>query len=262
MEKIRTNQKEKKQDSSRTNLKLVQKTMTQPHDPSREMCCWKKTEMGSWKWRTGTKRKRDFMLDGWVGGWGWGGGVFVCARLQLAFFETGIRHNITSVMCHQCIKAVDCHLLACTHHLLHPDLFSPKKLHDPPPPTTTTPAAKLATDNSNYLKHAFFWATAYAADLISTTQLVTLPLTIPSLCLCVCVSLSLSRSRARASERASFLARTERSVCVRERELPRYFCFSADRGSWLALLTGLVSQSTDSNELLAVLLYLHFYSLF
>jgi hypothetical protein len=41
MEKIRTNQKEKKQDSSRTNLKLVQKTMTQPHDPSRELCCWK-----------------------------------------------------------------------------------------------------------------------------------------------------------------------------------------------------------------------------
>jgi hypothetical protein len=31
----------KKQDPSRTNLKLVQKTMTQPHDPSREMCCWK-----------------------------------------------------------------------------------------------------------------------------------------------------------------------------------------------------------------------------
>jgi hypothetical protein len=134
---------------------------------------------------------------------------------------------------------------------LHPPSFAPrlvfpKEASRPSPPTTTTPAAKLATDNSNFLKHAFFWATAYAADLISTTQLVTLPLTIPSP-LCVCVSLSLSRSRARASERASFLARTERSVCVRERELPRYFCFSADRGSWLALLTGLVSQSTDSN---------------
>jgi hypothetical protein len=42
MEKSRTNQKQKKkkQDSSRTNVKLVQKTMTQPHDPSHEMCCW------------------------------------------------------------------------------------------------------------------------------------------------------------------------------------------------------------------------------
>jgi hypothetical protein len=38
-------------------------------------------------------------------------------NLQLAFFESGCRHNVTSVMCHQSIKAVYCHLLACTHHL-------------------------------------------------------------------------------------------------------------------------------------------------
>jgi hypothetical protein len=38
---------------------------------------------------------------------------------------------------------------------------------------------------------------------------------------CVCVSLSLSLSLARASERASFLARTESSVCVRGRERER-----------------------------------------
>lgn len=33
--------RKKKQDSSRTNVKLVQKTVTQPHDPSHDMCCWK-----------------------------------------------------------------------------------------------------------------------------------------------------------------------------------------------------------------------------
>jgi hypothetical protein len=46
------------------------------------------------------KRERNFVMN-----------------LQLAFFESGCRHNVTSVMCNQSIKAVYCHLLACTHHL-------------------------------------------------------------------------------------------------------------------------------------------------
>jgi hypothetical protein len=75
-------------------------------------------------------------------------------------------------------------------------------------------------------------------------------------CVCVCLSVCLSLSLARASERAFWLAQRAPFVCEGEKEnealsfclLQRNFCFSAARGgSWLALLTGLVSQSTDSN---------------
>jgi hypothetical protein len=137
---------------------------------------------------------------------------------------------------------------------LHSDLFSSRSFTTLPTNTNPLllPKQSLTTDNTNFLKHAFFWATTYATDLISTTQLVTLPLTMPSVCVCVCVSLSLSLplSLAHASERASELSGSQRAPRERKRAkrfgfvcCKDIFCFSADRGSWLALLTGLVSQS-------------------
>jgi hypothetical protein len=124
---------------------------------------------------------------------------------------------------------------------LHSDLFSSRNFTTLPTNTNPLllPKQSLTTDNTNFLKHAFFWATTYATDLISTTQLVTLPLTMPSVCVCVCVcvslSLSLSRSRTRASERASFLARRERPE--RERERSALVLFAA-KIFFVSLLTG------------------------
>jgi hypothetical protein len=127
-----------------------------------------------------------------------------------------------------------------------------KKLHDPPHQPTTTPEAKLDHRRHRLPQTRIFWGhyICYRSDQYysighSATEDAL------CLCVCVCVSLSLPLSLACASERASERAFWLAESAPREKEsealwfcLPqRNFCFSADRGSWLALLTGLVSQS-------------------
>jgi hypothetical protein len=134
-------------------------------------------------------------------------------------------------MCHQCIKAVDCHLLACTHHLCTPTCF-PQEASRPSPPTTTTPEAKACHRQQQLpqtrilLAHCIYCRSdQYYSIGHSATD--------DALCLCVCVCVSLSLSLARASERAFWLAQS----APRERERSAFVCL-LQRYFFVSLLPG------------------------
>ncbi len=82
------------------------------------------------------KRERNFVMN-----------------LQLAFFESGGRHNVTSVMCHQSIKAVYCHLLACTHHLPPRLLSSSSSSSSTLFPDFSPPSSSSSSSQTTPLRH-------------------------------------------------------------------------------------------------------------
>ncbi len=161
----------------------------------------------------------------------------VCARA----LTTGLLRNRDPAQHHQCNVPPVYQSSRLPSPYLHPpclhsDLFSSRSFTTLPTNPPLLPKQSLTTDNSNFLKQAFFCATAYANDLISTTQLVTLPLTMPSVCVCVCVCLSLSLSLSRSRARASELSGSQRSP--RERKRAKRFGFVCCKEIFVSLLTG------------------------
>ncbi len=170
--------------------------------------------------------------------------VCVCVWATARALTTGLLRNRDPAQHHQCnmppVYQSSRLPSLCLHPpSLHHDLFSPRSFTTLPTNHHSTPEAKLATDNSNFLKDAFFGATAYAADLISTYSIGHYA-TEDALCVCVCVCLSLSLSLplARASELSS--SHKALRLCAREgKRAKRFrfvrckdlFCFCADRGS-------------------------------
>jgi hypothetical protein len=132
---------------------------------------------------------------------------------------------------------------------LHPDLFSPKKLHDPPhqPPLLPQQSLPQTTATSS---NTHFFGPLHMLPIWSV-------LLNWSLChwryppLCVCVSLSLSRARApeRASERAFWLAQSAPFVCERESCQDIFVSLLTGAAGWPYWPAWSVSQLTPINYL-------------